>query len=186
LKPIGFLAPTSKAININDYRKVIKAAEESQDCGDVFGAKHKSRPLPDHLKHRLSDITVYVPRYSVKCTPWKSWADDKNPDWWTHYNKVKHERNEHFNKATLRNVLNVLAGLLAVNYLYCRLELCKGKMFHLYQYRGKSVTGYLEPASTFMTFEKAYYADPLASLGSYISGVAKDVDRLYGKVDDLE
>ena len=182
------LNPTAKAQKIDEYRKVIKAAEaaeESQRCGDVFGAKDKTKLLPDSPKHSLSNIKIYIPRYSVVCTPWKSWADDKTPEWWTHYNNVKHERNKHFDKATLRNALNALAGLLAVNYFYCRVELCRDKMPYLYEYHGKVVTKYLEPNSTVMTFESTYYSDPIASLGSYVSGVAEDVNRLFGQMDDL-
>ncbi len=177
----AIIDPSAKADNINEYRKTIKALEENETFPAMVKGKHVAIPIG--VKDGLSDKKVYVPRHSVECTPWKSWAEDKNPDWWTSYNKVKHERNLHFNKATLRNVLNALAGLLAINYLYCRLELSKKNLPRLLcEYRGKSVTKYLQPESTFMRFgAKRYYADPLASLGSYVSSISKDVERLSGQ-----
>jgi hypothetical protein len=172
----AILDPTVKTDNINKYRKVIKTAEESQKAADIFGTKHELHPLPDNLKHRLSEIKVFIPRYGIQCIPWKSWAVDKNPDWWTHYNNVKHERNKHFNKATLRNVVNALAGLLAINYLYCRLELCKNKLSHLSQCRGDMVTRYMQPDSTFMRLERAFYADVFSSFASFASYISSEVE----------
>lgn len=40
--------------------------------------------------------------------PWLNWASDKNPTWWQSYNKVKHNRDAHFDEATLKNALNAL------------------------------------------------------------------------------
>ena len=177
------LDPSAKADNINKYREVIKAAAENE----TFPARVKGKEvaIPIGVKERLSDIKICIPRYNIVCTPWKSWAEDKNPEWWTSYNKVKHERNLHFNKATLRNVLNALAGLLAVNYLYCRVELSKSNLSRLLcEYRGSSVTLRLQPDSTFMKFERGFYSDPFASLGYYVSNMAKDIDRLSDKIDD--
>ena len=35
----------------------------------------------------------------------------KSPDWWSPYNRVKHERIDNFRNANLKNVANALAGL---------------------------------------------------------------------------
>lgn len=39
----------------------------------------------------------------------------KTPIWWRAYNKVKHEFSENFEKATLRNVRDALAGAFLLN-----------------------------------------------------------------------
>jgi hypothetical protein len=44
-------------------------------------------------------------------TPWSNWGEGKSPDWWRAYTGVKHERNNHFSAANLKNTLNALAGL---------------------------------------------------------------------------
>ena|ERR1035437_1453020 len=110
-------------------------------------------------------MKVYVPRYSLEFVPWESWAKDESPDWWQSYNKVKHERNRHFNKATLNNALHALAALLAINYVYCRLEITKTQPQYRYEYRGKNVTRYMEPVSTFLRFGRGFYDNPIAELG---------------------
>jgi hypothetical protein len=58
--------------------------------------------------------------------PWKSWSSEKNPKWWTAYNKVKNHRNDFYKEANLGNVLNALSGLCV---LVCYLdyeEIAKG------------------------------------------------------------
>lgn len=46
-------------------------------------------------------------------------ATTKSPLWWTAYNKVKHHRHTDFERATLKNFLNAVAGLfVAVVHLY--------------------------------------------------------------------
>ncbi len=52
-------------------------------------------------------------------TPLSQWALDKNKPsnvngipWWTDYNKIKHDRLNHFPKANLNNCINALASLM--------------------------------------------------------------------------
>jgi len=177
----SILDPKAKPKNINQYRKIIKTAEENE-LGFTF--QPKAVVLPEKLKHRMSAIKVLLPHYNMALIPWKSWAEDKNPDWWQAYNNVKHERNKHFNKATLRNALYSVAGLLCINYFYCRFELTREEPQHRWEYRGKNVTRYLEPASTLLRFESHFYDNPIAELAGYIGDVSKDVDRIEGKMDE--
>lgn len=60
----------------------------------------------------------------IELQPFRNWYIDQNtnqyisPDWWTPYNKVKHERLTNLKKANLKNVINALAGLYVLgNYL---------------------------------------------------------------------
>ena len=85
-----------KAENINHYRKIITAK---------YSHFHK--------------MEVFLPRYAITLTPWEAWKGTANPEWWTSYNDVKHERHLNFRKANLWNVLNAVAGLFVmVTYLY--------------------------------------------------------------------
>jgi hypothetical protein len=96
--------PKAKPDNINQYR-------------DVLGrAAHRGQILD------VTIVKVLVPRYGMDFTPWENWAQGKSPDWWSSYNKVKHERNRHFDKATLQHVLDAMGALLILNYLYYRIE----------------------------------------------------------------
>jgi acyl-homoserine lactone acylase PvdQ len=76
--------------NINDYRKTIKASSFAKD---------------------FSNETVIIPLHGLTLNPWTNWNGKENPDWWKAYNNVKHERNNNFPKANLKNVLNAVSAL---------------------------------------------------------------------------
>jgi hypothetical protein len=178
----SILDPKAKPENINEYRRIIKAGEDSEN--DPYAKGGKYALLEEEYRHRLSRLKVYVPRYSLEFAPWADWAKDENPDWWHSYNNVKHERNHYFNKATLGNALQALAALLAVNYLYCRLDITKTKPDVRYQYQGKNVTRHMQPESTLLRFSARFYDNPIAELGGYISSVSEDVGRLERHIED--
>ena len=67
----------------------------------------------------FTKVKVEIRRYDIILQPWQSWDSNQTPTWWTAYNKVKHERNSHYEKANLENVLQSMAGLFISNlYLY--------------------------------------------------------------------
>ena len=126
------LEPTLKCENINDYRR-------------VFLDK-----LPDMVKTEIS-----IDRYGFSFKPWENWSqqDDSNPDWWGAYNKVKHERDTHFDKATLKNAINSIGALLILVFYYYSYELSNnGKSLS-----PKDTTRQLEPKSTLIRLPDDYY-----------------------------
>jgi len=77
--------------------------------------------FPEITQHYPNYIgfTVLVPRYGLTLTPWISWSANTPPFWWQDHNKVKHQRHNHFDKATLKNCLNTMAALfVSVIHLY--------------------------------------------------------------------
>ncbi len=73
------------------------------------------------LPHQLNDfcsMKVFISRYTLEFSPWSSWQSNNTPGWWSAYNKVKHHRDKHYEKANLGNVLNSMAGLLLCNLYY--------------------------------------------------------------------
>ena len=91
------ISPNSGADGIHAYRKEIKAAYPS-----------------------IPKFKVVLPRFGLTLRPWEEWKKTAGvPLWWTAYNKVKHQRDAHFEKASLKNALNAVAGLFVmVLYLY--------------------------------------------------------------------
>ena len=61
---------------------------------------------------------IQVARYGLSFTPFAAWAAGATPVWWTANNKVKHERHNHFGKASLENMLNSVCALLIANLYY--------------------------------------------------------------------
>ena len=64
-------------------------------------------------KVRMREIELQ-PFWGWKSIPYKS------PAWWGQYNDVKHNRTEKYKEANLKNVLNALAGLYALENYYVK------------------------------------------------------------------
>lgn len=127
----GQVAPKSKPVNINDYRVILMKAGQKE--------------IPN-----VATVKVLVRRYGMNFTPWKNWANDKNPDWWTGYNEVKHQRDRHFDKATLRHAIDAVAALLILNYIYY-LNIFKEDAPGLASCAPSSVLNGLSPLPSLMT-----------------------------------
>ncbi len=69
--------------------------------------------IPDcELSNKLEHVMI---------TPFTNWSNNpyNTPEWWKDYQNIKHQRHQHFNKATLRNTLYSVAGLIILElYLY--------------------------------------------------------------------
>lgn len=88
--------PTSTASNIAEYQPEVCAA------------------CPNFITYE-----VQIPRYGLVHQPWINWEANKPPLWWSDHNKVKHQRDQYFERATLKNCLNAIGGLfVAVLHLY--------------------------------------------------------------------
>ena len=131
-KVCQILSPGSAHNNINQYRRTLRKKLAS-----------------------LAHLQIEIPRYGITLRPWINIAEDKNPEWWVSHNNVKHQRDEHFQEATLKNSLNAMAGLLCL-------------VFHLYDFETKQknptanhkdTTSTLEPDSSLLRLPGDYYYD---------------------------
>jgi len=98
----------SNASNINEYYNVIV------------------KQLPE-----FKTFKVIVPSQGLELKPWSLWENGNPPKWWQANNKVKHQRHEQFEKASLKNCLNSVAALyISVLYLYSE-EANNGELLQL-------------------------------------------------------
>jgi hypothetical protein len=125
------LNPTTNPHNINEYRLIL------------------TEEIPN-----LASEQVFVKRYGLTLTPWKNWQGSTNPLWWRSYNKVKHERNQYFPEATLKNALNAVAGLLVITFYYYK-HLLPSTMN--YVLTNKDVMRELEPQSKLLQLSDEFY-----------------------------
>ena len=90
-------APDSHSKKIDDYRNIIK------------------EKIPEFV-----DEEITLPGHHFKSVPWEIWkTSDENPDWWRGHNKVKHQRNDYYDKASLKNTINAVAALyICLLYYY--------------------------------------------------------------------
>ncbi len=72
--------------------------------------------------HKLSAYEVEIPIWKGKCNlrkPFENWKDKEIKDWhslkwYQAYNKSKHDRHLHFDKATFENLLDGICGLVVL------------------------------------------------------------------------
>lgn len=108
--------------------------------------------FPDMIKE-----TCFVPRFGLKLNPWNDWNRGNNLFWWHSYNKVKHHRDIHFNKANLKNTMNSLAALnIVILYYYREKSLHVGKKCLF-----KDITRFLIPEPSLLFFSDDYYYQKL-------------------------
>lgn len=123
------VTPNARCKNIDNYKSIITKA------------------LPDFA---LTEVTI--PRYGLTLTPWESWEKGGNPDWWKSYNNIKHERDKHFNEATLKNTLNAMAALLVITFEYYHCAL-----YHMTPGVGPDATViHLQPEPSLFRLPKCY------------------------------
>ena len=125
--------PTASDENINDYRRVLLTK------------------LPE-----IPTTEVFIGRYGLSFKPWDNWSltTNNNPVWWSDYNKVKHQRDTYFSRATLKNVINSLGALLILVYCHYSYELASTEGERL---RPKETMRQLEPESTLIKLSDEYY-----------------------------
>jgi hypothetical protein len=122
--------PTKDHGNINDYKETIRL-----HCAEFIEER------------------CYVHRFGLELTPWVNWRGENNPDWWRSYNNVKHQRDEHFREANLKNTLNSVAGLeLTILYYYKELFSQTGE-----DQQFRDVTRKFLPESSLIKFNDDYY-----------------------------
>ena len=161
---IEFAPPNFDVYSIEMAHLLFAAASEADVLAKLLCSQvnpSAARANIDHYRAalmpslpQLATIQVSVARHGLTMTPWENWGTGTNPDWWTSYNKVKHERNSNFNQATLKNALNALGALLILNYEYYRHEMIINTGSTPKPY---DVTGTLEPESTLLRLHGPYY-----------------------------
>jgi hypothetical protein len=61
----------------------------------------------------LSGLKITIRPLALSVVPWDAWNQDANPEWWKKHQFVKHQRDQYFPDANLKNVLDSATGLLA-------------------------------------------------------------------------
>ncbi len=108
----------------------------------------------------IPKFKVLIPRFGLTLQPWDDWNKVNGvPFWWTAYNKVKHHRHTHYERASLENTLNAVAGLFVV-------------VLHLY--KEKAAVGELVPSPQLLRLEVERHGG--MAIGGYDVGIAYDLD----------
>ena len=88
--------------------KAIKGSQNAKNISKYQSILIQAFPM-------LPAAKVDMPRFGMSFQPWHSWTTpNTSPEWWSGNNKVKHERDENFRQANLKNVLNAISALLVL------------------------------------------------------------------------
>ena len=114
-----------------EFARIIVAAGAEFDavakrlCRVIDSTKNPERineyhPIITGKFPKFIDYRIHIPRFKLEVQPWKTWTSTAAPDWWSKsYNKIKHNRDEHFREAHLENAIHATAGLMTgIVYLY--------------------------------------------------------------------
>lgn len=111
---------------LDSNEKAIAARKKDEDAKPVKAKKQKVDQLniTDYRNvfedfYRLSSCEVIIAPLSIRLSslPYQEFSK-KSPPWWQEYNKVKHDLAGNFEKATLKIVLDSLAGLFLLNVVH--------------------------------------------------------------------
>jgi len=127
----ALIDPSHPADNIDKYRSIIRANLESIIIEEIS-----------------------INRFGLKSNPWENWREDLNPDWWRSYNNVKHERNNHFNQANLKNTMNAVGALLLTVVYYYK-QAFSNEARTPVDFR--DTTQQLQPEPSFLRMNEDYY-----------------------------
>lgn len=105
-------------------RQLCCKIKDGSKAGNINEFAAEILPVFPHL----NDLVVRIPRFELEFQPWEDWTETSRPSWWGSYNKIKHERHENFDKATLYNFLNALAGLFTLLLLLFKDEAERGDL----------------------------------------------------------
>lgn len=95
-------------------KQLCKIADPEGEYGSIT---HYKNTIVAHIPDMVNE-SISIPRYGLIHRPWENWNGENNPDWWRSYNKVKHQRNDHYSEANLQNVLNSVGALLITTVYY--------------------------------------------------------------------
>ncbi len=125
--------PTIRANNIDQYKIIINE--------NIRGFKNEK---------------AFIPRFGLTFIPFSNWKlvkNPKNPLWWRSYNHVKHQRDNYFYEANLKNVINSLGGLLITTFYYYKTKMILDNP----DLTTKEITRYLMPESELIKLDNSYY-----------------------------
>jgi hypothetical protein len=154
------------AYSIEFARILLASASEFDVVAKMICKEIKPNKNPSNINEYRTLITnefpkfysteIKIPRYALSFSPWIEWDNDENPDWWSSYNKVKHERNNHFSEATLENVLLATSGLMCGLMYYYKLTISPTREVPINpapEFFEPQWYGYMEPSETNWLFD---------------------------------
>lgn len=138
-------------------KQLCKVVNHASSADNIHAYRDEIRPAFPIIQR----FEVLLPRFGLELRPWDEWRKKRGvPLWWTAYNKVKHERDAHYERASLKNALNAVAGLFVIV---------------LYLYKDRARLGELAPRPQLLRVGEQHHGGEM--VGSYDTGFCYELDR---------
>jgi hypothetical protein len=123
---IEFCKDNFKVYSIEIARIIMASTQEidvvmKQICankGNSSESESEYRTFIPTIYPKFTEREVEISRYELLFMPFAEWKNNKTPTWWTANNKIKHQRNTHFSKASLENMLKSVCGLMITDFYF--------------------------------------------------------------------
>ncbi|MDD4251411.1 MAG: hypothetical protein PHX27_04435, partial [Candidatus ainarchaeum sp.] len=112
---------------------ILKTICKIFDANSNADKMNKYKSVLNKYLPKINEEKVLIGNTNVTLKPFENWTKNLAPEWWTCYNKVKHERTttctktnspfykkQYFKAANLENTLNALSALYILEF-YCLL-----------------------------------------------------------------
>lgn len=105
------------------YELLLRVCTEVESCckGILIANGHAAKNMDDYKKiEQATHLSGYTVQYSnwlpskYVTQPFANWAIGATLPWYKAYNDVKHNRCQNFSKASLKNLLDAISGLLCI------------------------------------------------------------------------
>ena len=124
---IEFCEDNFKTYSIEIARIIMASTQEidvvmkeiCKNKGNLSRSETGYRAFIPTIYPKFTDREVEISKYELSFVPFEEWKNKKTPKWWTANNKIKHQRNTHFSRASLENMFKSVCGLMITNlYFY--------------------------------------------------------------------
>ena len=127
---VEFCPENYNTFSVEFARLIVAAAAEFDSVAKLLCTAIDGTAKPENIIEyqpiivgrypRFLEFKIDIPRFKLEFEPWSEWTSSNSPDWWSKgYNKIKHQRDQHFASANLHNAILAAAGLLTgIVYLY--------------------------------------------------------------------
>lgn len=103
------LAAASEAdVLLKDICKRENPVRNARGIGGYFDVVTDTLPA-------ICRFEVELPWWGLSFIPWEQWSRNDPPGWWTSYNKVKHHRSTHFERANLQHTIESVGAVYVLN-----------------------------------------------------------------------
>lgn len=138
-KTVEYVEPCEENFSTysQEYAKIINVACAEADVifkelcmliASSYKPKGKNENIDTYMRiilekfPQIEETWLRIDRSKIDIFPFRGWSDTGKLFWWKDYQKIKHERKEHYSKANLKNAIFSVGALRILELYYLRMH----------------------------------------------------------------